>query len=232
MKRIIGSMLFGLLLLAGLVTPASAQSVGDVARAGKAILPKVAKVVPYADAIIEGIKAIEAATANRSKIMIDVATKSIDPSRKIVVTEEVIDVDRYHKIYWDYYGSVNVSIVVPCKVHYGIELTSVNFKAMRWNEKAKVLFVPMPKVEILSVEPQLDQMSREISYTGFCNSFWHGELARDMEVELLKTNYRQRVNERSIPNAYEIIQKSRESLQQHMEGTLKLAIPGVQVVVE
>ncbi len=55
------------------------------------------------------------------------------------------------------YGNAEVVRIVPAKIHYAVNLAGIDAKKMEYDAQSQTLYVPLPDVEILSIDPDLEK---------------------------------------------------------------------------
>jgi hypothetical protein len=55
------------------------------------------------------------------------------------------------------YGNAEVVRIIPAKIHYAVNLAGIDPKKMEYDAQTQTLYVPLPDVEILSIDPDLER---------------------------------------------------------------------------
>lgn len=55
------------------------------------------------------------------------------------------------------YGNAEVVRIVPAKIHYAVNLAGIDAKKMEYDAQSQTLYVPLPDIEILSIDPDLEK---------------------------------------------------------------------------
>jgi len=54
-----------------------------------------------------------------------------------------------------WYGNAEIIRIVPATIHYAVNLAEIDRSQIEYDEPARVLYVPLPDVKILSIDPDL-----------------------------------------------------------------------------
>jgi hypothetical protein len=54
-----------------------------------------------------------------------------------------------------WYGNAEIIRIVPATIHYAVNLAELDRTQIEYDEPARVLYVPLPEVKILSIDPDL-----------------------------------------------------------------------------
>ncbi len=54
-----------------------------------------------------------------------------------------------------WYGTAEVIRIIPATVHYAVNLAEIDRAQMKYDEAKRVLFVPLPDVKVIAIDPDL-----------------------------------------------------------------------------
>lgn len=84
------------------------------------------------------------------------ALLKIDRESQLVTTRAYVQaVVRVRDEQW--YGNAEVIRIVPATIHYAVNLTEINREKLEYDRETKTLWVPLPDVKILSIDPDMQK---------------------------------------------------------------------------
>jgi hypothetical protein len=96
-----------------------------------------------------------------------------------------------------WYGNAEIIRIVPATIHYAVDLAEIDRDKLEYDESSRTLYVPLPEVKILSIDPDLEK----------------AELIRNLDVlrsERLTGNPLEDTTEKMVRPALEELGKSPE----------------------
>jgi hypothetical protein len=124
---------------------------------------------------------------------------------------------------------------MPCRVHYAVNLSRIPVKEGWWDANSRRLYLKMPPLQLLAIEPVLAEKSLEREYPGWLRySWWDSDVAQEIECKLLKDDYTRRAREFAFErdNLQFATRAGIDSVRRHICTMLRLAIPDAEVIVE
>ncbi|MCI0523666.1 MAG: DUF4230 domain-containing protein [Acidobacteria bacterium] len=78
----------------------------------------------------------------------------MERENQLVTTRAFVQaVVRHRDEQW--YGNAEVIRIVPATIHYAVNLAGIDREKLEYDDQSKTLWVPLPDVEILSIDPDL-----------------------------------------------------------------------------
>ncbi len=102
----------------------------------------------------------------------------------VTTTAYVQAVVRQKDIQW--YGDAQVVRIVPAKIHYAVNLAEIDPHAMEYDEKARVLYVPLPDIKIQSIDPDLTKAEVIRSIDLFRSESLTGNVLEDTTEKMVR----------------------------------------------
>ncbi len=56
-----------------------------------------------------------------------------------------------------WYGNAEIIRIIPGTIHYAVNLAEIDREKLEYDEQSRTLYVPLPDVKILSIDPDLDK---------------------------------------------------------------------------
>jgi hypothetical protein len=78
----------------------------------------------------------------------------IERESQLVTTRAFVQaVVRQKDVQW--YGNAEIIRIVPATIHYAVNLAEIDRNRMEYDESSRTLFVPLPDVKVISIDPDL-----------------------------------------------------------------------------
>ena len=195
--------------------PASAGGILDKA---KPYVGPLLKVLPY---IMDNGKMTD-------KSQVQSVTFVTQGQEKLVISSTVLQLT-IKKTNEKWTGDYHVTLTIPCKVSYAIDLSSAGSLEARWDPSKKQLRVAVPKVQVYAVEAMLNGKSYGVERTGWR---WHssrveGELKDAALLEVDAVARRQAATE-----APALQKQAADGLRRILEKKVLQIVPDGKVIVE
>lgn len=195
-----------------------AGGIPSIVDKAKPLIGPLLKVLPY---VMDNGKMTD-------KSQVQSVTLYTQGQEKLIISSTVIQLT-IKKTNEKWTGDYHVTLTMPCKVSYAIDLGSAGSLNARWDPSKKQLRVAVPKVHVYSVEAMLNGKSYGVERTGWrwSSSRVEGELKDAALLEVDAVARRQATNE-----APALHKQAAASLRQILQKKVRQIVPDGKVVVE
>lgn len=198
--------------------PANAGGVNSLIDKAKPLVGTLKKIWPY---IADNGKMSE-------KSQVQTVTFVTQGQEKLIISSTILQLT-IKKTNEKWTGDYHVTLSIPCKVSYAIDLGSAGSLEARWDPSKKQLRVAVPKVHIYSVEAMLNGKTYGVERTGWrwSSARVEGELKEAALLEVDGVARQQAANE-----VTGLHRQAADNLRRILEKKVSQIVPDGKVVVE
>jgi hypothetical protein len=188
----------------------------------------VEKAKPYVGPLLKVLPYVMDNGKMSDKSQVQAVTFVTQGQEKLVISSTILQLT-IKKTNEKWTGDYHVTLTIPCKVSYAIDLGSAGSLEARWDSSKKQLRVAGPKVHVYAVEAMLNGKSYSVERTGWrwSSSRVEGELKDAALLEVDAVARRQAANE-----APSLHKQGADSLRRILEKKVLKIVPDGKVVVE
>jgi hypothetical protein len=180
------------------------------------------------------IALVDRLTAREAEQVIRVLSEGFQQKNELVVATQRLSV-QVTRSSGNWRGDVRVRLTMPCRGHYTVDLTGITLKNCWWDANNRRLYLKLPPLRLLALEPNLAEKALEREYPGWFRYGWlDSDTAQELENKLLMDDYTSRARAIALErdNLRFAEQAGRDSVRRHIRALLRIGIPNAEVIVE
>ena len=194
-----------------------------------ALLARVASTATKLEELKQVCTALDDITRVESEKIATVVDRGFRAKGQLVAGTSKVDVVVEQTVsFWR--GSVTQQLTMPCTATLAIDLDKLLANAT-YDPITKTIEVYLPPLAIIAVESHTSKYAADPAFSGGCWEWYDSGTARELELNLLKSDWAVLAREKVDPNAGQLRESARKATTQFLKGLLEPINPNLNIVV-